>query len=61
MLTYQEANLFLRAGDDMRFDGWPPGDFIRITVGSPYVPEGYEVREYVPSEMELSKANWRRA
>lgn len=61
MLTYQEANLFLRAGDDMRFSDWPQFDFIRITEPDPVPPEGYEVRQYVPTQAEQQERKWRRA
>ena len=61
MLTYAEANLFMRAGDDMRFDAWPQGDFVRILVGEPRQIEGYDVLPYVPTQYEQTQPNWRRA
>lgn len=61
MLTYAEANLFMRAGDDMSFAAWPQGDFVRMVVGEPRQIEGYEVVPYVPTVEEQTQANWRRA
>jgi len=45
VLTYDEAHLFMRAGDDMRFATWPKGDFVRIVVGVPRQIEGYETEQ----------------
>lgn len=61
MLSYQEANLFLRAGDDMRFADWPQFDFVRITDPNPIPPDGYEVRVYTPTQAEIAQPKWRRA
>lgn len=61
MLTYAEAWLFLRAGDDMRFAAWPQGDFVRMVEGEPRQIEGYDVEPYVPTSDEQTQANWRRA
>lgn len=61
MLTYAEADLFMRAGDDMRFSTWPSGDFVRILDGTPKMVEGYEIVPYVPTPEEQTQSNWRRA
>lgn len=61
MLTYDEAHLFMRAGDDMRFTSWPQGDFVRMVDGEPKLIEGYEVIPYVPMADEQTQPNWRRA
>lgn len=61
MLTYTEAQLFLRAGDDMRFATWPAGDFVRMVVGTPAPVDGFEITQYVPAQVELDTADWRRA
>ena len=61
MLTFEEANLFLRAGDDMRFAQWPHGDFIRMVEGLPRVVVGYAIERYIPSSAEQIQPLWRRA
>lgn len=61
MLTYAEAHLFLRAGDDMRFATWPEGDFVRMVDGEPRQIDGYEVVPYVPTNDEQMQSKWRRA
>jgi len=59
-LNYQEANLFLRAGDDMRREAFPPGDFLRITPPNRPIT-GYQQEAYTPTNQDLSATDWRRA
>ena len=60
LLSYDEADLFLRAGDDMRVASWPAGQFVRISRSTPTVPEGYTVRPYLLSRHD-KRARWGRA
>jgi hypothetical protein len=60
MLTFSEAMLFGRAGDDVRFTDWPAGDFVRWDVDPKPIP-GYGVVAYVPTPKELNESKWRRA
>lgn len=59
MLSWDEAFLFLRAGDDMRFATWPDGDFIR--AGAEQNIPGYVASAYTPTPFEMSNPQWRRA
>ena len=62
MLTFTEADLFIRAGEDMRFADWPAGDFVRRPERiPPREVQGYEIRQWVPSVDEVTQANWRKA
>lgn len=62
-LNYSEAILFARAGQEMRREAWPDGDFIREvkTDPPPRVPEGYEVEEFEPTLDDRAAADWRLA
>lgn len=61
MLNYTEAFLFMRFGEDMRWAGWPAGDFARFVqeLTAPTIP-GYTSEIYSPTPEELG-SQWQRA
>ena len=62
VLTYAEANLFLRAGDDMRWAEWPADAFVRWSeTGEPQQIEGFVGVPYKPTQTEIEGDKWRRA
>jgi len=61
MLTYSEAMLFVRFGEDMRLPEWPAEDFVRLAKEDDATPSGYEKYLYSPNEEEVRSNKWRRA
>lgn len=60
MLTFSEAYLFLRFGEDMRWTDWPAGDFARFVVGTVPILAGYTSELFIPTTTELGD-QWQRA
>ena len=59
-LTYTEADLFLRAGDDMRWSDWPESIFVRLCKSDTEI-DGFKSMPYTPSHDELNGNKWRKA
>lgn len=59
-LTYTEAHLFVRAGDDMRRKVWPDSQFIR-EVPADYEIAGHASEVYVPTTDDIGATDWGRA
>lgn len=60
-LTYTEALLFARAGDDMRRADWPAESFIRWSVGEPKDIPGLSKEPFSPTTADQATNDWRRA
>lgn len=59
-LQFEEALTQMRLGEDMRYDTWPPGHFVRLVIG-PAVINGFAATKFVPTQDEMLFPNWRRA
>lgn len=60
-LTYAEAHLFVRAGDDMRRKEWPSDWFIREVPSAEYEIAGLSSEVYVPTQADINTTDWGRA
>ena len=60
-LTYSEATLFARAGDDMRRAAWPQGHFVRLVEQGRPAPAGWVGHPYVATQADIKATDWRRA
>ena len=59
-LAYAEAQLFARAGEDVRREAWPAGDFLRWTAAPPAI-DGYTLSLYSATSPDQQANDWRRA
>lgn len=58
VLTFTEADFWMRSGEEVRRDAMPYGDFISLSSKD---IDGYEKTEYHPSFDDLNATDWRRA
>jgi hypothetical protein len=60
-LTFNEALMFVRAGDDMRREAWPAGSFVRWIIGEPPDLPGFDKQPYAAGLDDTQAQDWRRA
>lgn len=66
MLTFEQALLLLKSGEDMRLPAWPRQAFVRVTTGAGGRPtltrfDGRARVPYVPSDADLFSNAWSKA
>jgi hypothetical protein len=65
MLTFSEALVWLKAGEDMRHEDWPPSAYVRYVRKRgtwqlvKATPTGLET--YTPTQPEMRGQNWSKA
>ncbi len=60
MLTFSEALMFLKTGEDMRVHTWPSDAFVRLADESTQIP-GFIAQEFFPTQAEMLGHDWRKA
>lgn len=60
MLTFSEALMFLKTGEDMRFNSWPADAFVRLANQGTQIP-GFIAQEFTPTQAEMLGHEWSKA
>lgn len=58
MLTLAEAQLFARAGFEVRHADWPKADFMRFVQGAAQPADHYTIALYTPTVAEAVSDQW---
>lgn len=61
MLTFEQALLMLKTGEDMRHESWPAGRFVRLVMPGQTTPVGYQLQQYQPTQAEMLGQQWSKA